>query len=292
MKKVIPLLFTLLLFCNSQAQNLEDYLSSYTGENGSGFMLPFADAFGANLNSGFYHNAKIPFAGVNVYLGVVTMTAFIADDAKTFQATTGDFFNPSTTIEAPTIFGSTDGSFVDGEAGTSYSFPGGLSIAKLPIAVPQLTVGSFMGTDATFRFMQLDVDDNIGELQVFGVGVRHSISQYIPLFPMDIAAGIYYQSFDVGDLVQANATFFSLQGSYSLQAITIYGGLGFETSSMDIKYQFGNEDDNEEIEFNLESENNIRLTVGAALKLAVLTLHADYNLGNQNVLVLGLGFEF
>ncbi|MEE9431233.1 MAG: DUF6588 family protein, partial [Melioribacteraceae bacterium] len=222
---------------------------------------------------------------------VITMTAFIADDAKTFQAKTGEFFNPSTTVEAPTIFGSTEGSSVDGISGTSFSFPGGLSLSKLPLVVPQLTIGSVMGTDATIRFISLNVDNNIGELNVFGIGLRHSISQYLPLVPVDISAGIYYQSFDVGDLVKANSTFLSLQGSYALPIVTFYGGLGYETSSMDIKYQSGNNSD-EEIEFNLNSENNIRLTLGAALKLAVLLLNVDYNIGNQNVLVLGLGFEF
>jgi len=291
--KFLPFLLFTFLFTNFIfAQGIEDYLNSYTGENGKGYMQPFADAFGANVNSGFFHSADIPLVGIKVYVGVVTMTAFIADDAKSFQASTGEFFNPSTTLEAPTIFGSIDGTTVNGSAGTTYHFPGGLNISKLPIAVPQLTVGSFMGTDATLRFIQLNLGDNFGDLSVFGIGLRHSISQYIPLLPLKIAGGIYYQTFKVGDVVDASAFFISAQASYSLPVITLYGGLGYESSSMDLNYKFGSGDTAEEISFNLTAENTVRLTLGAALKLAFITLNADYNIGNQNVLVLGLGFEF
>jgi len=292
-KIVWPFLVFSLFFINlSIAQNLEDYLSAYTGDNGKGYVKPLADAFGANINSGFYHDADIPFAGVNIYVGVVTMTAFVSDDSKTFDAKTGEFFLPETTVKVPTIFGDTEGTTVDGNAGTSYKFPGGLGISKLPIAVPQITVGSFMGTDATLRYIQLDVDDNIGELSVFGFGVRHSISQYIPLFPLNIAGGLYYQTFDVGDIIEANAFALSVQGSYSLPFFTFYGGLSYETASLDIKYEFGSGEDTEEISFSLDAENNVRLTLGAAVQLSVFTLHADYNIGNQDVFVLGLGFEF
>jgi len=58
-----------LLICSSHvhAQNIEDMISKYTSDNGKGYVQPLADAFGANLNSGFYHHAKVKKAGFQLY---------------------------------------------------------------------------------------------------------------------------------------------------------------------------------------------------------------------------------
>jgi len=292
MRKSIYLLLFLLSTIPIIAQDFEDYVSSYTGINGKGYMKPLADAFGANVNSGFFHDARIPLLGVNVYFGVVGMTAFISDDSRTFEATTGEFFSPEQTAKVPTIFGSTQSLKVDGTGGTQFSFPGGLNISKVPIAVPQLTIGAIAGTDFTLRYIQLNVDDNFGDIKVLGVGARHSIDQYLPLVPIDIAFGVYYQTFDIGNIIEASAMLISAQASYSTPVVTFYGGLGYETSNMDISYDVGTELDPEKIKFEVDATNSIRLTLGAALKLGFFILHTDYNLASQNVWAVGLGFNF
>ena len=291
MRKSIYLLLIFISF-NYYAQDFEDYVSSYTGDNGKGYMQPLADAFGANVNSGFYHHAKIPVVGVNVYFGLVGMTAFVSDDAKTFNAKTGEFFSPEQSIKAPTIFGSTNSTTLEGVGGTQFTFPGGLNVSRIPIAVPQLTVGSIAGTDFTLRYIQIDVDDNFGEVSVLGFGARHNIDQYFPLLPLNLAFGVYYQSFDIGNIIEANALFISGQASYSLKIVTLYGGLGYESSNMNISYDIGTEEDPETIDFDVDATNSVRLTLGAAVKLGFFILHTDYNLSSQNVWAVGLGFNF
>jgi hypothetical protein len=275
-----------------QAQDIEDLVASYKGENGKGYMQPLDDAFGAALNSGLYHTARIDKNGLHVQIGVVAMAALIGDDQKTFQATTQDQFRPQQTVSAPTIFGSTEGASVTGDGGTVYLFPGGMAIKRLPLAVPQATVGSIMGTEATIRFIQVDLDDNFEQLKLVGFGVRHSLSQYLKDFPVDLAASLFTQSFDVGDIVEARATYFGLQASRSASLLTIYGGLGLSSSKMDIQYEYDSETEPETISFELKSGTKFRANAGLALILTPVVIHADYNLGSPNTLALGLGFGF
>ncbi len=172
------------LFCNQlNAQSLNDFVSKYSSANGSGYMQPLADAFGADLNSGLYQTANIPLRGFHLNLSFMLMGAPITDSRKTFSAKTEGFFAPAIIASAPTVFGSTSGKTVAGNAGTAYAFPGGLDMSIFTIGVPQITVGSFYGTEATVRFFQAKVGDNIGQLQLWGIGVRHSISQYFKKLP-------------------------------------------------------------------------------------------------------------
>jgi len=296
MKRKIKLLLG--LFCCSAwlsalpAQQLEDYVSKYTSANGAGYMQPLADAFGGNLNSGFYHGARLSTLGFHIYIGVETMTALIADDQKIFTAKTEESFSPAKTAEVPTIFGSGKGAAVTGTGGTVFNFPGGLDISKLPLAVPQVSVGSIFGTEATVRFAKAKIDDNIGEVKLFGFGAQHSLSQYFKNFPIDLAAGFLIQKFEVGDIVEANTKYFGLQGSLSRNLLTLYGGIGVESATLDIAYDYESGAGTQRIAFALDADNSARFTAGFALNLLVLKLHADYNFGSQNVIAAGLGFGF
>lgn len=274
------------------AQNLEDYVSKYTSTNGMNYMQPLADAFGANLNSGFYQNGRISKSGLHIYIGMETMLAIIANDQKTFLARTEAPFTPQTAVLAPTIFGSSDGAAVAGTGGTIFNFPGGLNLTKLPFAVPQVRVGSLWGTEASLRFVEVKIDENIGRVKLFGFGARHSLSQYLKDSPVDIAVGFFIQKFEVGNIVDANTSYYGLQTSYTRGVITLYGGFSFEAASLDMAYQYESAASNQQIAFSLQSNNSVRLTVGLSVHLVFANLHVDYNLAAQNVVALGLGFGF
>ncbi|MEK7249926.1 MAG: DUF6588 family protein [Bacteroidota bacterium] len=272
----------------ARGQKLNDFVAKYGGENGVGFMQPLADGFGANINSGLYQTAKIPLDGFHLNFSVMLMGAPVTDSRKTFTAKTEGFFAPQQTADVPTIFGPTDGKTVTGNAGTAYVFPGGLSMTTFVIAAPQITIGSLYGTEATVRFFQAKVGDNIGELKLWGIGARHNINQYFKKLPLDVAAGIYQQHFEIGDIVSANATLISAQGSYAISVLTLYGGPAVEISNMDVTY----DGTGGKVTLSLKSQNSVRFTVGAALTLAFFRLYADYNLASQSAFVLGFGFGF
>ncbi|MBN1542030.1 hypothetical protein JW992_07760 [candidate division KSB1 bacterium] len=274
------------------AQDLQTTIAKYTSENGKGYLQPLADAFGANLNSGLYHQARIKKSGLQLHFALVTMTAPIAEDQKTFTATTEDLFYPKTTVEAPTVFGRSENIAVEGVGGTAYIFPAGFDIKSVPVAVPQLSIGSLFGTQATLRYIEIDLGENWGPLNLYGWGIRHSINPYLPSLPVDLAIGYYRQTFKIGDIIDARTSLLTAQTSLTRGVLTFYGGIGYESSDLDILYQYETTDEAREISFDLQGQNSARLTFGVGLRFGPLQINSDYNLASQNVLVIGVGAEF
>ena len=275
-------------FAPAFAQDIKDNVSAYQSINGSMYLQPLADTFGANLNSGFFHTAEIKETGFHLYFGVKVMGAPIPDEQKTFIAKPENGFDPPPNTKLPTVFGSEENVYIDGQ-----ERPGGAWDTKiLPIAVPQLTVGSSMGTELTMRWIEFKVDDNIGYIRLIGVGARHSISQYIPDCLVDITIGYLGQSFKVGDIVEANASYMGLQASYSYSVLCFYGGIGYERARLEISYTYEENGEDYDIRFHLSAKNAVRFTIGLALDLPALKIHADYNLASQQVFCAGLGFGF
>jgi opacity protein-like surface antigen len=277
---------------SARAQDVEEMLSKYTSDNGKKYLQPFADVFSANINSGLFHNAKLKKMGFQFYLGLETQMAFIPDNKKTFTATTeGDYFPKTTVSGVPTVFGPTDGvKYEHPSSGLVYSFPGGLDMDVVPMVVPQLTIGSVYGTDFTLRYFGFDQNDDIGKIQMFGWGFRHSIDQHLKL-PVNLAVGYYQQSFKLGNYLDASTRVINLQTSYSIPIITFYGGIGYESGNVEVGYEYENEQDGskEDIRFDMKAGNKVRLTLGLGLNFGPVKLHADYNVANQSTLNVGLG---
>jgi len=286
-------LLAALILPDARAQELEELLSKYKETNGKLYMQPLADAFGTSFNSGLYHNAAIKKNGFQLYVGVSAMAAIVPNKLKTFNAETEGLFVPlegkDATFEVPSVLGATEGLTVEGIGGTSYTFPGGLNLDYVPLAVPQATIGSIMGTNATLRFISYDAGEDIGKLELFGWGIRHSIDQYVETLPFSLAVGFYNQTFKVGDIVDASGSLISLQASLKKSIITLYGGIGYETSSLDISYTYEEGDVEEEISFDLDGPKSMRATVGVTINLGPLKVNADYNLAEVNVLSAGVG---
>ncbi|MCK4304899.1 MAG: hypothetical protein KAY24_11735, partial [Candidatus Eisenbacteria sp.] len=166
-----------------------------------------------------------------------------------------------------------------GAGGTVFHFAPGFNMNYFPSGVPQLTIGSLMGTEGMLRYAESDLGDNVGHLKLFGLGARHNVGQYFSNLPVDLSAGVWWQSFTLGDLIDASAFYVGGQASYTTSMLTFYGGMGLENASLEISYlQATNETGTEKVTFDMTSDNSLRLTAGAALSLAVFHLHADYNL--------------
>lgn len=292
MKKTIGIVLALLLVASAAtAQNLDDKISSYGSKNAELYLQPLADAFGASLNSGFFHTARIGKFGLHVKIGVIAMVAPIPEEKKIFEMVDEPQygFYPDPGEMTATVFGDEDG----GATVNGVEFPGGaFETDYMPLAVPQVTVGGVLGTEATLRYITYTPDDEIGEIKLFGWGVRHSLSQYIPLCPVDIAAGFWRQRFEVGDIVEATATYFGVQASKSLSVLTLYAGAGLEKSSLDIAYDYDNEGQIERVTFGMEGENSSRVTLGLALDLAVLQIFGDINMAKQTTYSAGVTVGF
>ncbi len=272
---------------------VEDQLSAYTGANVEGYLQPLANAFGASLNSGYFHSARIPKAGLKISLETRVMGVLFSDDDRTFKATTEGGFSPQTTTDAPTIVGSTSGETVSGDGGTAFSFPGGLDLNSFGIVVPQLRVGGVAGTEALVRYIAFEAGDSeIGDVSLFGFGARHSVSQYFEGLPLDLAAGFLWQTFSLGknnrgdDLLAANAFTFGVQGSKQLGVFEPYAGLSFDSFSLDVDYDSDVTGAAETIE--LDGDSSFHLTIGGALNFLIGNIQVEYNIAEQNNFAFGL----
>jgi hypothetical protein len=196
-------------------------------------------------------------------------------------------------VQTATLFGDQGAVVQDPGSGLEYHFQNGqVKTSMIPFGAPQLTVGNIYGTQAVIRYMPIPEIDNFPKVTVFGIGARHSISRYIPEFPADVAASIFYQSLTVGDLIDAHGINFGGQISKSFSVATIYGGLQYETSTLTVNYTYTGPGStpNSKINLDLDGENKFRATAGVNLNLVILNLNADINLGKVTVVSGGIGF--
>lgn len=238
--------------------------------------------------------------------------------------TSPDYESP-TVQNAPTIFGPErapifrlqsdplSGTF-EGPAGIDLK--GNLGKNIVPVPMVHLGFGLPKGTDIKFRFipnMGIGTDATFG---LWGVGVMHDIKQWIPgmkSLPFDLSAFAGYTRLklegtfpddpyrqDARGLMHMNAT--TVQGviSKKISVLTVYGGAGYNLAKSKLAL-LGSYDINQDGDFSDTREKDPldidfaasgpRVTAGFRLKLAVITLHADYTLQKYKSLSIGLGIN-
>jgi hypothetical protein len=293
---VIPLATAALTAVPARAQsNLEDALKQYSGNTVKGYIQPLADLFGANMNAGWFSPGAVPKSGLHFRLSIIGMAAQVSDKQKSYTAPTPTGFSP-TSFQTATIFGGT-GTLVKNANDTSLQYRGsdGLINATLfPLAVPQVAIGGFAGTEAVVRFITTPSisSGKFPKTTLLGIGARHNISQYLGVVPLDLSVGVFYSSFKVGDIVDFHGLLISGQASKSFSLLTLYGGAAWEQSKMKLSYTSTDPQAPGSVSVTMDGANSFRFTAGAALKLAILRLFADANFGSVTNFSGGIGFGF
>jgi hypothetical protein len=275
---------------------LENTLKQFSGDAVSGYIQPAADLFGADMMAGQYRTAAIPLMGFNISLDIIGMVALVGDDQKTYTAKTPEGFNPAT-FQTATIYGDL------GTTVTNSSFPslayrgkdGIITSSIMPLAVPQLRIGSVLGTEAMVRFITVPKigDEQFPEITLWGVGVRHNLSQYLPMVPLDLAVSGFYTAFKTGDIIDVKGYSLGVHASKDISVVTFYGGLAYESTTMKISYT--STDPNfpgQLVDVSLDGANTFRVTGGANLSLSFFHIFADVNVGKVTHFSGGIGFGF
>jgi hypothetical protein len=199
LKKFILLFFTqIFLFASLQAQLKEiDFIKG--GVNDAEilfqeYLRPYANAFGANLNGGWYNTGKphklggfdvtITFSGAwapdmhqVVDLAELGLEASIGGSGTIAPTIAGKRTN-----DRPTLMYTTENP-INGEDVTlaEYTVPNGTGLNFIPLPMAQASIGLPFGTDISGRFLpSLDLG-NTGNIGLWGVGLKHSILQHIPV---------------------------------------------------------------------------------------------------------------
>lgn len=296
--KIIGFVAAVLFFYSPASAQLAGQLSAYTGVNASGYLGPLVDAFGADLNAATFHSARVPRSGLHLSLEIRFTSVRFADADRKFAGRTEGDFRPVTVTDVPTVIGDKGAVYVDGDGSTRFAFPGGFDIASFSVVVPQLRIGSLYGTEALLRYFYFNMTEaEFGVFNLYGFGLRHSISQYMyKSIPVDMALSIFWQQFSLDngergdDLVVADALTVGLHASKRFDMFEPYVGITYDRFKVDVNYESENELDS--INLSFDSDDALHLTFGLSCQVAFITTSGEYNFGNQNAYSVGVAFQF
>ena len=170
----------------------------------------------------------------------------------------------------------------------------------LPTPAIQLDISSLVGTGVSFRYFKGIDLENLGEINIFGLGLVHNVKYWLPgYFPLNLGVAFYYQKFNVGTIFQNTASKFGIYFSKDIGSVVSfspYVGLSYESSSSHIKYSYEFETPAGEQKVNLAVDfdpmNTFAITLGSAIKVPVVILNIDFKFAETQALSLGLGFGF
>lgn len=214
---------------------------------------------------------------------------------------------------------------------SSLSLPPGQNMNTIVAAVPQLEVGALWGTELLVRYIPPVVfDQNIGRFSFWGIGLRHSISQYLSDPFLDIAVQIGYQGTLLRKSVGVTNAQLEARGEFLLAnvhasrriegIVDVYTGIGVEqlTARSSYRYTLPQElqiqlgllkvlpdgsvvrdpaggypgDDVVQESTATITVRNLKWTLGLARSFGPLTLCLDYNLGAWSLLSLGIDVQW
>jgi len=273
------------------------------------YFTPMAESFGASLNNGWYNTAK-PHSLGGFDLTFTLNTVIIPNAAETFniKKAGGDVFTSNET-EASTIFGSSDKTgmtYTNSNTGLSADFdmPGGFKTPAMPLPMIQAGIGLIKNTAIDIRFMpMMNVGDNIN-VNLFGIGIKHDVLQWIPVvgdaIPMSLSLQGGYTTLNTELKISeqeislnTKATTINLVASKRLLMFTGYAGVGYNSSTTtfaaDANFDLGGVQFDEKVAMTFDSQKNIRANIGLRLNITLVTIQADYTFAEYPTATLGLG---
>ncbi|HKL14868.1 MAG TPA: DUF6588 family protein [Balneolaceae bacterium] len=228
---------------------------------------------------------------------------------------------------------------------TRFTMPEGTGYPYVPAPMVQATVGIVKDTDISIRFMPtVSIDDF--NINLFGLGIKHGLNQWLPggaALPVDLSVQFGYtqlssdygfellpeQGNDIynpfsgnpslwdGQKVEFDATGFTgniLVGK-NIPILSVYGGLGFQTSSItivskgaipitSINPNINTADQSEEtrekiieriddpIDLEFDGANSIHALAGFRLRFGFIAISGSYTLSDYPVANIGVGLSF
>ncbi len=131
----------------------------------------------------------------------------------------------------------------------NFDLPQGLNIKNILAGMPQIEIGSLFGTELTLRYIpRIDLGKNIGKFTFWGIGIRHSISQYIPNPFVDFAFQVAYQGTNLQNTIgttnaqlNSNANFFNANFHLSRKFsknFEIFSGFSYEFVNINTDFTY------------------------------------------------------
>jgi hypothetical protein len=253
--------------------------------NGDGYFKPLANGLNNALHSGLFpaSDFKDEF---HFYIGANASMSFISDKHWYFDGMTEDPFTPTTTVEVSTVVGPNEAVVLNSNGGEVYVFPGGFEMNKLLLGIPQISLGGVANTNATIRFLAVPLDEDLGDLSLFGIALQHHISPYFDLENVAITVEGGYHKFKMGDWMDSDFLMFRSTVARAYDKARLYGFLGYQKGKLELV----NAEEN--ITTTSTSDNSLLFGVGASAELSIFNFNFECLINSYVCLNLGLGFKF
>ena len=312
MKKILFTLLAGVIGFSSYSQSAQSILKQDIAQGEKlleAYFTPMAESFGAGLNNGWYNTAK-PHSLGGFDLTFTVNTVIIPNSAKTFniKKAGGDVFTSNETASS-TIFGSSDETqitYINSNTDSSFVFnmPGGFKTPAMPLPMIQAGIGLIKNTAVDIRYMPFLNIGDAGKVNLFGIGLKHDLLQWIPgigdAIPMSLSLQGGYTSLNTEleiseQKVSLNtkATTINLVASRKILMLTGYAGIGYNsattTFTADANFDLSGVKFDEKIEVAFESNKNLRANIGLRLNITLVTIQADYTFSEYPTATLGLG---
>jgi len=308
----------------AQEGDLGDRFATLAIDNAKGYVGPVAEGLGHALTAGFAQTARAhKLFGFDV--GVRVMAALPGTEQETFNAIVPanvtyegiTFANPYTSangsLATPTAVGAGDGVvlvpqgdfrqaiILAGENPDDYNieFPEGLDLPAVPFAIAQVSIGLPFSTEFTLRMVPaVTPDEDIGEIKATGFGIKHTITHWLPTFPVDVAVFAGTQDFQVGDWLDANAVTYGVIASRSLGPLTAFGHLRRASADVSVGYTVDNPDNQPglpahgtRLGFDANVPAAVRAGGGVSIRFIGLDITGEYTHGPQSVVSVKAGLS-
>lgn len=326
----------------AQVGNIDDIIRAGVSDAESitkAYLAPIPSGLGGNINSGWVNSA-----GTHGTLGfdiqVRGVLAFVPQSDENFDLTDLNLektspADPANTV-TPTISGNDKlGPEVvvedNGEEVARFNLPKGSGYPIVPSPMIQAGVGLVRDTDLIARYVpEVSYDNN--DFRMVGFGLKHGLNQWIPgaeVLPVDISILGGFTNINLGsdlnldpeglprDSEAATADYDNQRADISINTFTVkalvgkdlplisvYGGLGYQTSTMDVDV-VGNYPVNvstpvgdrydvvsNPFSYDADGKNTVSLLGGAKLKLAFFNLFGEFALAKYPSASAGIGFSF
>ncbi|WP_138429392.1 DUF6588 family protein [Fodinibius saliphilus] len=325
------------------------------------YLQPFGSGFGAALNTGWTNTAK-PHKKFGFDLTISSGLAIVPGADKTFDVQSLNLQqleiesggNIAQTINGKDIAGPTLAAYADpdGPGGISeqkifdFQMPKGTDFGYVPSPMIKAGVGLIKDTELMFRYMPKTTIGDFGSFNLFGVGAKHGINQWLPggnLLPVNLSLMFGYTNMEVGsgfdvtaqDVIEdpqntenpysasqwdgqkitMNTDAWSINAlvGKTLPMISIYGGIGYEASTFNIKTpgsyptvvpnpDYSNDPNNNEpfivdavdepLDISIDGDNGFRALAGFRFRFAVFHISGSYTLSNYSSYNVGFGISF
>ena len=215
---------------------------------------------------------------------------------------------------------------------TNFTLPQGGNINTMIAGVPQIEIGSLWGTELLIRFIPpVNLGENIGDFAFWGLGLKHSITQYFENPPLDLAVQGVYQGTHLKNKIgvtnselTANATIlnFNINASKNFKdIIEVYSGFSFEYIQInsEFKYylpvevqaqlgmlrydpsipiiyppeppEYPGDTDPQTAVIEL-NDNNFKWVIGLAKQVGPVRFFLDFNISKFNIFTGGIEYRF